>query len=91
MIDTHAHLDFKQFDQDRSKVIDYALSTGVEKIVNIGVDLKSSESSIKLAEEHEQIYATVGFHPHDAEGLTEESLKQIAKLAGHKKVIAIGE
>ncbi|MGB2768740.1 MAG: TatD family hydrolase [Candidatus Zixiibacteriota bacterium] len=91
MIDTHAHLDFKQFDQDRSKVIDYALSTGVEKIVNIGVDLKSSESSIKLAEEHEQIYATVGFHPHDAKDLTEDSLKQITKLAQHEKVVAIGE
>jgi TatD DNase family protein len=91
VIDTHAHLDFKQFDQDRSKVITYAFSNGVEKIINIGVDLKSSESSIKLTEEHEQIYATVGFHPHDAKNLTEESLKQITKLAQHKKVVAIGE
>lgn len=91
MIDTHAHLDFKQFDQDRSKVIAYAFSNGVEKIVNIGVDIESSESSIKLAEEHDQIYATVGFHPHDAKNLTEESLKQIKKLAQHKKVVAIGE
>ena len=91
MIDTHAHLDFKQFDQDRSKVIDYALSSGVEKIVNIGVDLKSSESSVELADGHDQIYAAVGFHPHDAQGLTEESLKRIAELAKHKKVVAIGE
>jgi TatD DNase family protein len=91
VIDTHAHLDFKQFDQDRSKVITYAFSNAVEKIVNIGVDLKSSQSSVKLAEEYDQIYAAVGFHPHDAEHLTEESLKQIAKLAGHKKVVAIGE
>ena len=91
MIDTHAHLDFRQFDRDRSKVIDYAFSNGVETIVNIGVDLTSSESSVKLAADYDQIYAAVGFHPHDAEHLTEESLKQIAKLAGHKKVVAIGE
>jgi TatD DNase family protein len=91
VIDTHAHLDFKQFDQDRSKVIDYALSNGVEKIVNIGVDLESGESSVKLADENEHIYAAVGFHPHDAQGLTEESLKGIAELAKHEKVVAIGE
>jgi TatD DNase family protein len=91
VIDTHAHLDFKQFDQDRSRVIDYAFSNGVEKIVNIGVDLRSSESSVKLAEEHDRIYAAAGFHPHDAKSLTEESLKQIAELAKQKKVVAIGE
>ena len=91
MIDTHAHLDFKQFDQDRSKVIDYALSNGVEKIVNIGVDLKSSENSVELADENEHIHAAVGFHPHDAQGLTEESFKRIAELAMHEKVVAIGE
>lgn len=91
MIDTHAHLDFKQFDQDRSKVIAYAFSNGVEKIINIGVDLKSSESSVKLAGEYDQIYAAVGFHPHDAKGLTEESLNRIAGLAKHEKVMAIGE
>ncbi|UCB51808.1 MAG: YchF/TatD family DNA exonuclease [Candidatus Zixiibacteriota bacterium] len=91
VIDTHAHLDFKQFDQDRSKVIDYAFSNGVEKIINIGVDLESSKGSVKLAQEHDRIYATVGFHPHDAKSLTEESLKRIADLAKHKKVAAIGE
>lgn len=91
MIDTHAHLDFKQFDQDRLRVINYAFSNGVEKIVNIGVDLRSSESSVKLAEEHDRIFAAVGFHPHDAKDLTEESLNRIAELAKHEKVVAIGE
>lgn len=91
MIDTHAHLDIKQFNKDRSQVIEYAFSQGVEKIINVSFDLKSSQKSIQLAEEYEQIYAAVGFHPHDAKDLTEQSFDEIEKLATHEKVVAIGE
>jgi TatD DNase family protein len=91
VIDTHAHLDFKQFDKDRSQVIEYAFSNGVERIINVGCNLKSSQSSVQLAEEYEQIYAAVGFHPHGARDLTGESLKRIERLARHEKVVAIGE
>lgn len=91
MIDTHAHLDFKQFDRDRDQVIEYALSSGVERIVNIGFDLRSSLESVELAEKYGQIYAAVGFHPHDSKDLSDDSLEQIKKLARHKKVVAIGE
>ena len=91
MIDTHTHIDIKQFDRDRSQVIQYAFSNGVERIINVGFDLKSSQNSVKLTEEYEKIFATVGFHPHDAKDLTDESLKRIEKLTQHKKVVAIGE
>jgi TatD DNase family protein len=91
VIDTHAHLDLKDFDKDRRKVIESALSNGVEKIINVGFDLKSSQKSIQLAEEFEQIYAAVGFHPHDAKDLNPESLKKIEELANLPKVVAIGE
>lgn len=91
MIDTHAHLDIKQFDKDRSQVIEYAFSHGVEKIINVGFNLKSSQNSVKLTEQYGQIYAAVGLHPHDAKCLTEESLKEMEKLARHQKVVAIGE
>jgi TatD DNase family protein len=91
MIDTHAHLDFKQFNQDRVQVIDYAFSNGVEKIINIGVDLKSSRDSVELSKEHEKIFAAVGFHPHDAGDFMDQQLKEIERLAQNKKVVAIGE
>jgi TatD DNase family protein len=91
VIDTHAHLDFKQFDKDRSQVIEHALSSGVEQIVNVGCDLKSSRNSVALAQEHGEIYAAVGFHPHDAKDLTDQSLRQITDLASQNKVVAIGE
>jgi TatD DNase family protein len=91
VIDTHAHLDLKDFNQDRRQVIESALSNGVEKIINVGFDLESSQKSVQLTEEFEQIYAAVGFHPHDAKELNEKSLKRIEELANHPKVVAIGE
>ncbi|HVP36537.1 MAG TPA: TatD family hydrolase [Terriglobales bacterium] len=91
MIDTHAHLDFPQFDEDREEVIEQAFSSGLEAIINIGVDLESSEKSIKLAEKYKNIYAAVGFHPHDASKLNPEAFKELEKLASHPKVVAIGE
>ncbi len=91
MIDTHTHLDLKDFDKDRFQVIESALSNGVEKIINVAFDLRSSQKSVQLAEEFEEIYAAVGFHPHDARDLNQKALDEIEKLAAHTKVIAIGE
>jgi len=91
MIDTHAHLDFPQFDGDRDRVIKECQNNGVQFIVNVGVDLKSSQASVDLAEKYDFIFASVGFHPHDAKDLDGSKLKEIEKLAAHPKVVAIGE
>ncbi|MFA6285327.1 MAG: TatD family hydrolase [Parcubacteria group bacterium] len=95
MIDTHAHLDFENFDEDREEVIRRAFDNGVKKIMNIGVDLKTSKRSIDIAEGHENIFAAVGFHPHDAgEKLSlpaDEDIEELKKMASHEKVRAIGE
>jgi TatD DNase family protein len=91
VIDTHTHLDLKDFDRDRRQVIESALSNGVEKIINVAFDIKSSQRSVQLAEEFEEIYAAVGFHPHDAKDLNQKSLEEIEGLATHTRVIAIGE
>jgi TatD DNase family protein len=95
MIDTHAHLDFKDFDEDREEVISRAFSVGVKKIINIGVDLETSRKGIALAKKYENIFAAVGFHPHDAtESInlpSEDDFMELKKLAKHKKVVAIGE
>jgi len=95
MIDTHAHLDFENFEEDREEVISRAFDNGVKKIINIGVDLETSKKSIALAEQHENIFAAVGFHPHDAEEIlnspSDDDFEELKKLAKHKKVVAIGE
>jgi len=91
LIDTHAHLDFPQFDGDREEVIKRALAAGVGIIINVGADLASSRAAIALAEEHPQVYAAVGVHPHDAKTLTDEVLEELRELTHHPKTVAIGE
>lgn len=91
MIDTHAHLDFSVFDSDRETVIRDAFDGGLRAIINIGVDLESSIRSVELADSNDRIFASVGFHPHDSKKFDKPSKEQIARLAQHPKVVAIGE
>jgi TatD DNase family protein len=91
MIDSHCHLDFDEFAGRRDDVISEALSAGVHTMVNIGTDLESSKNSVRLAEEHDDIYATVGVHPHDAKTYDDEVEAELADLADHGKVVAVGE
>jgi TatD DNase family protein len=97
MIDTHAHLDFPEFDQDREEVISRFFSQNGKAIVNIGVDLERSRKSVEIAEAHENVYAAVGLHPdyfmNYEVGIRnyEKELEELKNLAKNKKVIAIGE
>jgi len=91
LIDTHCHLDFPQFDPDRDKVIERAIAQGVGRLINVGADLRSSAASIELAEKYAPVFAAVGVHPHEADAFTKETFLEIAALAKHKKVVAIGE
>src|SRR5215470_5907352 len=93
LIDSHCHLDSEQFNDDRDAVIERALDAGVERMVVIGTgdgppDL---EAGIRLADRHEQIYATVGVHPHDAAKATAETFAKLCDLLQHRKVVALGE
>jgi TatD DNase family protein len=91
LIDSHAHLDFPQFDGDREAVIARARETGLVAIVNAGASLKSSRAAVALADKVDFIYATVGIHPHDAKTLTPAALAELRALASHPQVVAIGE
>ena len=91
LIDSHAHLDFDDYDQDREEVFKRARKIGVEKIVNIGADLEGSRRAVKLAEKYDNVYASVGIHPHEADTVNEKSLAEIKELAASPKVKAIGE
>jgi TatD DNase family protein len=91
LIDSHAHVDFPQFDRDRGAVIQRARDADVVAIVNIGTNLASSRASVSLAERYDFMYATVGIHPHDAETASQDTLEELRILASHPKVVAIGE
>ena len=91
MIDTHCHLDFPEFDRDREEVIAQAAEQSVDRLINIGTDPESSRRSLALAEAHENIYCTVGIHPHDSKLLTDDFLREMEHAAQHSKVVGIGE
>jgi TatD DNase family protein len=91
LIDTHAHLDFRQFDTDRDAVLARAWQAGVEAIVTTGTDLETSRAAVALAQAHERVFATVGFHPHDAKTADATALAELRELARHPQVVAMGE
>lgn len=89
-IDTHAHLNFEDFENDLSLVVERANSAGVKKIVVPSSDLKLSRKSIEIAKNYKNIYAAIGLHPiHVSEGNFNED--EFLKLAKNKNVVAIGE
>jgi TatD DNase family protein len=91
LIDTHCHLDFKDFDSDRDEVINRAVSAGVGKMINVASSIQGSRCSIELAAKYDMIYASVGVHPHEATTVTDKAMAELKSLAGESKVVAIGE
>ena len=92
-VDSHAHLDGEQFDADRAEVLARAREAGVEAIVAIGSGTGpgSLDCGIRIAEQHESIYATIGIHPHEAKLATDADFAELEQLAKRPKVIAWGE
>ncbi|MDQ7054194.1 MAG: TatD family hydrolase [candidate division KSB1 bacterium] len=91
LVDTHCHLQFDAFDDDRDAVVERALEVGVSKILTLATDSESSYRVIELAERYPAVYAAVGIHPTDAHKAQPGDVERIAKLANHPKVVAIGE
>lgn len=91
LFDSHAHLNDEQFNDDRDEVIRRAQEKGVSRILNIGFNRETIETTLSLAEQYDFIYAAVGWHPHDAATMTDEDLKWIRSLTQHPKVVALGE
>lgn len=93
LIDTHTHLTFPQFDDDRSEVIERAWNSGLEHIIVVGAGegMDGNAKAIDLARTDSRIFATIGVHPHDAEGATDAWLDGLRRLAADDKVVAIGE
>jgi TatD DNase family protein len=92
LIDTHTHLYYDSMKERIENVISQAKNNRVLQMICIGTDLKSSEECIKIAENYDNIYATVGVHPHDSNDVPLNYLQELSQLAkSSKKVVAIGE
>lgn len=91
LIDTHCHLNHRDFAADRDVTLARARAAGVGALVVIGYDLPSSEAAVALAEAEPCLYAAVGVHPHDAASLDDRTVERLVELARSPKVVAIGE
>jgi TatD DNase family protein len=91
LIDTHCHLDFDRFDEDRAAVVERALAAGVERIVVPAIDLGNCPTVLALTEQFEPVYAAVGVHPNSSAGWQDSWVAAIRSFARHEKVVAIGE
>lgn len=93
LIDSHAHIDFPQFADDREAMLERARAAGVNTLLAIGTGPgpEKLDAALPYAEAHDWIYTSVGIHPHEAKEVTPEHLETLAKLAQHPKVIAWGE
>ncbi len=91
LIDTHAHLEMREFNDDRDEVIQRAREAGVEYIVTIGTTVESSRDAVMLAEKYDFIYAAIGIHPHEVKDVLHPAYEVLRHFAKHKKVVAYGE
>ena len=90
--ESHAHYDDKRFREDREELLSTLLpASGVDTVINIGCDVKSSEMSIRLAEKYPYVYASVGVHPHEVGEMSSQTIEKLRNLSTHPKAVAIGE
>ncbi len=91
LIDTHAHLTFKQFRQDLDRYLLRSKEASVKSWITIATTPAEVPLVIELIESHDNMYAGLGFHPHDAKSITDDDLAMLKETAKHRKVVAIGE
>ena len=91
LIDTHAHLDYSDFDDDRAQILSRAAERGVTEIISIGTRIDSCTRAVELAENFPNVWATVGIHPTDAEEAPEDVIARLRALAQSRRVVALGE
>lgn len=91
LVDSHCHLDFPDFAEERADIVARALAAGVERMVTISTRVKQFPTILEIAETYDPVYGSVGTHPHNAGEEGDVTADQLVKLAEHPKVVAIGE
>ena len=91
LVDSHCHLDFPHLSDQMDDVLARAKDAGIETLVTICTRVRKFEAVLAIAEAHDNIFCSVGTHPHNADEERDITLEEIVLLARHPKVVAIGE
>jgi len=91
LVDSHCHLDFKDFDDELDEIVERAAARDVGMMLTISTHLEKFPGVLAIAERYDNIYCTVGVHPHSAEEHPDLTVEQLIKLSEHPKVVGIGE
>ncbi|MFP1632649.1 TatD family hydrolase [Zhengella sp. ZM62] len=91
LIDSHCHLDFPDFEEERAAVVQRALDAGVKRMVTISTRVRRFDAIKAIAEAHDPVFCSVGTHPHNAGEETGVTAADLVALADHSKCVAIGE
>lgn len=91
ILDTHTHYDDEAFNEDRDQLLPALITNGIEKVINIGATLKSTQNTVELMEKYPFVYGAVGVHPEGVAEMTDESIDWLKELCKYNKTVAVGE
>jgi len=91
LVDSHCHLDFPDFAEERAAIVTRALAAGIGRMVTISTRVKRFRQIVEIAETFDEVYCSIGTHPHNAAEELDVTADELVRLSGHPKVVAIGE
>ncbi|MBZ9821722.1 TatD family hydrolase [Mesorhizobium sp. CA4] len=91
LVDSHCHLDFPDFAEERAAIVARALAAGIGRMVTISTRVRRFRQILEIAESFNEVYCSVGTHPHNAAEELDVTADELVRLSGHPKVVAIGE
>ncbi|MER8481150.1 TatD family hydrolase [Mesorhizobium sp. M1322] len=91
LVDSHCHLDFPDFAEERAAIVARALAAGIGRMVTISTRVKRFQQVLEIAESFNEVYCSVGTHPHNAAEELDVTVEELVRLSAHPKVVAIGE
>ena len=91
LVDSHCHLDFADFAEERDAIVQRALDHNITRLVTICTRVRRFDAIIAIAEQYDSVYASVGTHPNNAHEELDITADDLIRLSGHPKVVAIGE
>ncbi|MDP3039254.1 MAG: TatD family hydrolase, partial [Deltaproteobacteria bacterium] len=87
LIDSHAHLEMKDFDKDRNRVIARAVEAGVRHIITVATTIPDVHKALDIAQKNESVFLSIGIHPHEAKDIREGDYAELRSLSKEKKVV----